>query len=58
MLVITSECVVCGECADVCPVNAIVEGDEQFQINALCLGTQCAKCLTICPVDAIKSTGD
>jgi formate hydrogenlyase subunit 6/NADH:ubiquinone oxidoreductase subunit I len=56
MLVITSECVVCGECVDVCPVGAIVEGEDQYQINGLCLGSTCQKCVHACPVDAIKAS--
>ena len=35
---ITSACVSCGSCADVCPAGAISQGDDQYVIDsAACL---------------------
>ena len=50
--IITSECVSCGECIEICPVSAIVERDEHLFITEACVG--CGKCVEICPVDAIR----
>ncbi len=50
--VITSECVKCGVCVDICPTSAIEEGDEQYVINSACI--DCGRCLDVCPIDAIK----
>lgn len=52
-LIITSECVKCGVCVDVCPTSAIIEGDEQYMITDACV--DCEKCLEACPIDAIKN---
>ena len=32
--VITDECVSCGTCAGECPVEAISEGDDKYDIDA------------------------
>ena len=50
--IITSECVKCGMCVDVCPVNAIIEGDEQFVITEACI--DCGSCKEVCPIAAIN----
>ena len=48
---ISSACVSCGSCADVCP--AISQGDEQYQIDAsACL--DCGSCMDTCPNGAIS----
>ena len=52
--IITSECIKCGICVDVCPANAIIEGDEQYIITSACI--DCGKCATSCPLDAIRVT--
>ena len=50
--VITSDCVSCGSCADSCPVNAIAQGDAQYEIDAdSCI--DCGECEGSCPVGAI-----
>ena len=49
---ISSECISCGACEGVCPVDAIVEGDSQYEINDACI--DCGACLSSCPVDAIS----
>jgi ferredoxin len=49
---ITEDCVSCGSCEEVCPVEAISEGDEYYEIDQdLC--TDCGACEDVCPVDAI-----
>lgn len=54
--IITSECVKCGICVDICPVSSIVEGENQFFISDTCIS--CGKCKDACPIDAIKGTGN
>lgn len=50
---ITDECISCGSCQSVCPVEAISEGDDKYLIDAkLC--TDCGSCAEQCPVEAIK----
>lgn len=50
--IITSECIMCNDCLEVCPVSAIVEGDEQYDITSACIS--CGKCVEVCPVEAIR----
>ncbi len=48
---IGDDCIACGTCIDLCPVEAISEGDI-FVINAeIC--TDCGACAEACPVEAI-----
>ena len=54
--IITSECVICGMCVDVCPVSAIVEGEDQYIITEACI--DCGDCVAACPIDAIKGKKD
>jgi len=51
--VINSNCVSCGSCAGGCPVEAISQGAEQFEIDpGKCIS--CGSCAGICPVGAIS----
>ncbi len=55
---ITDECIACGACEGECPVNAISEGDTQFEIDpdkcVECEGyASSPQCVDICPNDAI-----
>lgn len=59
---ITDECIACGACEGECPVNAITEGDTQFQIDPdKCV--ECEgyfdepQCVSVCPSDAIVKAG-
>jgi len=52
--VINSSCNACGACTtgQICPVYAIIEGEDQFSINPdLCL--DCGTCEDACPLGAI-----
>jgi ferredoxin len=50
---INSECIKCGACASVCPVEAISDGDTQYVIDpGLCI--DCGACAAVCPVGAIS----
>ena len=50
---ITDSCVSCGSCASTCPVEAISEGAEHYEINPdVCV--ECGACAAGCPVGAIE----
>jgi len=52
--VIKDNCISCGACAPVCPVDCISEGDSIYVIDAdTCI--DCGACAGTCPVDAIES---
>ena len=51
--VISNDCVCCGACVGTCPVGAISQGDEHFEIDAgACL--DCGSCAGVCPMGAIS----
>jgi len=52
--VISEDCIACGTCISECPVEAITEGDDKYEINAdTCI--ECGACADACPVDAPKA---
>jgi ferredoxin len=52
--VITDKCTNCGTCVDICPVEAISEGDGKHVIDAdTCV--DCGACVDECPVEAIEA---
>lgn len=51
--VITVKCTKCGACKEVCPVEAINEGEKTYVIDAdKCV--DCGACAGECPVEAIE----
>lgn len=51
--VISSECIMCGACVAECPVNAISEGENKYDIDPeACI--DCGACAEVCPVEAIS----
>ncbi|MDD4074905.1 MAG: 4Fe-4S binding protein [Eubacteriales bacterium] len=49
--VISDECLSCGACASECPVDAISQGADHYEINPdLCV--ECGTCAATCPVGA------
>jgi ferredoxin len=54
---ITDECINCGACEAECPNQAIVQGDNQCQIDPKkcdeCAGKPEAACKSVCPSDCI-----
>ncbi|MBT3232101.1 MAG: YfhL family 4Fe-4S dicluster ferredoxin [Calditrichaeota bacterium] len=62
-LYINEECINCGVCEPECPVEAITEGDEFFEIDAeTCI--ECdghfdePQCIEVCPVECIFTVDD
>jgi len=51
--VINDSCISCGACSEGCPVEAISQGDSQYNIDAnTCI--DCGSCADGCPVGAIS----
>ena len=50
---ITDACVMCGTCADTCPLGIISEGETSYVIDAeQCV--ECGSCAAACPCEAIE----
>lgn len=48
-----NECVECGFCSNICPKNAINQGEKYaYQITSACVS--CSLCAKKCPVKAIS----
>lgn len=48
---ISDECIACGSCESVCPMGAISQNGDKFEISPdLCV--ECGACADTCPVDA------
>lgn len=57
--VITSPCIEekAADCVDVCPVDCIEEGEDQYYIDPdVCI--DCGACEMVCPVSAIYHEDD
>ena len=51
--VIGEDCISCGSCEPECPVEAISEGEEKYNIDPdECI--DCGACVDVCPVDVIS----
>ena len=51
--VINNECISCGACMGECPTDAIIAGEDKYEINAdVCI--DCGVCVGSCPTDAIS----
>lgn len=51
---ITDNCISCGSCEGNCPVGAISEGENHYEIEAdACV--ECGACAAGCPVSAIEA---
>ncbi|MGI6658759.1 MAG: DUF362 domain-containing protein [Dethiobacteraceae bacterium] len=51
--VISDECISCGSCQPECPVDAISEGADKYEIDPeVCI--DCGACAEVCPVEAIS----
>ncbi len=54
--IISSDCMGCGVCVPMCPLDAIVEARNQLVIlKRMCDG--CGRCTPYCPVQAIVPRG-
>ena len=52
--VISDACVSCGSCESECPVEAISQGETQYEIDPdTCV--DCGSCAAACPTDAISA---
>ena len=55
--VVNDSCVLCGACAEVCPVGAFHKGETQMVVDPnTCI--DCGVCLGECPQGAIKSSDE
>ena len=49
---ISDKCTACGSCLDVCPSDAIAEGEPKYKIDPeACV--DCGACVDACPAEAI-----
>jgi ferredoxin len=47
-----AKCTGCGDCVDVCPVEALSVENEKAVVNDECI--DCGACVNVCPSEAIS----
>jgi ferredoxin len=47
-----NKCIGCGDCVDVCPVEALSIENEKAVVNDECI--DCGACVNTCPEEAIS----
>ena len=55
-LEITNRCISCDYCRLLCPENAILKIDQEYNVEVQAC-TLCGICIEVCPVDCIKFQG-
>jgi uncharacterized protein (DUF362 family)/NAD-dependent dihydropyrimidine dehydrogenase PreA subunit len=50
------ECTECGDCAEICPVDAIDVSARRI-ISGRCMSLRCLRCVKVCPENAIEVKG-
>ena len=49
---ISDDCISCGACSETCPIGAISEGENHYEVDAdACI--DCGACSEACPIGAI-----
>ena len=52
---VSSACIQCGKCVEVCPMQNVSMTDEEIRFNGRCI--MCCRCWTFCPEKAIYGEG-
>ena len=47
-----AKCTGCGDCVDVCPVEALSVENEKAVVNDECI--DCGACINVCPSEALS----
>lgn len=53
-----SKCILCGKCAEVCPMDAIVIDRAEIRTIDRALCNCCFECVAACPAGSLKRAGD
>ena len=53
IIIDNNECDNCGDCADVCPMEALILEDEKLTVNEPDECSYCESCVDICPNECI-----